>query len=1029
MFNVFCCSDLENLYMKDQAVPYAVLMGISFVVGVVRIVMTGMILVMSVAFAGELPEDFRKVGGAGATIVTTPNATDLHVLAAREIQRYVYLRTGTILPVKSRLPETGYAITIETDPTLEQQEYCLKTVVQADLVQLAITGGSDVAALWGAYHFAEKLGVRFYLHGDVIPDEKIELAFPDLNETHQPLFEMRGINPWATHTYGFEHWEVDGFKSVISQLAKMRMNFIGMHTYTECGWGSEPTVWIGMPEDVDQDGNPTFSYPSFYFNTERNLGGQAPQRTSEYGFGGSQFFETDIWGVSVMEGNMPFGKTIADRNEVFIRTGQLLREAFEYAHELSVKTALGSEIPLNHPSRLLPNAVRARLKEQGKSADDPEVHKALYRGTFIRAMKTYPLDYYWLWTPESWRRPRPDAVVNRSRDDLLLAVEAAKEVNAPFTLATAGWVLGPARDRTMFHNMLPKEMPFAALNGELGTVPVDKNFKSLGGRPGWAIPWMEDDLSMNSPQLWVGRIRRDAYDAHIYGCNGLIGLHWRTDEVGPMVGALAQAQWQMPSISGQEAEEEINVLGGSVAHFTAPQDNTELDPVYQSVRYDLRGYEFTVPNGKYSVTLQFNEPFFDLPGKRVFGVTIQGKTVIEELDILRRVGKNWALDLEFDDIQVEKGVLSIGFLKDISEQLMQDERKLLKSKYVSLPCIAGIVLDGPKKIKLNCGGPAWKDYLADPGTRNIPRYLPTEDFYHDWALHQFGPEASEKIAAFFTRMDGRLPTPAPGCPGIITVNHTPWNQVKGAYAFTDELASLGSKVVGQGNRARFDRWVKSFEYLRMIGKVGCDCGEMDLVMRVLGQKKETEERKAYVEEHVLPVRIRLNQDWGRMVTLAMETAESWGGIGHVIGHEVTNRKALRLLERYDPAMEQALGRPLPSEALPWEKYRGKPRIVVPTKRTHLHEGETLHLKVFVLSGKLPKSAALYWRPMGRGTYKKIDLRHVAQSVYNVTLPPTQHDGIEYYIQAQTDDEAELVWPNTAPEINHTIVINGKEQKG
>jgi len=32
--------------------------------------------------------------------------------------------------------------------------------------------------LYGAYTFAEKLGVRFYLDGDVIPDARIPFAIP-----------------------------------------------------------------------------------------------------------------------------------------------------------------------------------------------------------------------------------------------------------------------------------------------------------------------------------------------------------------------------------------------------------------------------------------------------------------------------------------------------------------------------------------------------------------------------------------------------------------------------------------------------------------------------------------------------------------------------------------------------------------------------------------------------------------------------------------------------------------------------------
>lgn len=45
------------------------------------------------------------------------------------------------------------------------------------------------------------------------------------------------------------------------------------------------------------------------------------------------------------------------------------------------------------------------------------------------------------------------------------------------------------------------------------------------------------------PQLWVGRMRRDAADSFAYGCTGVMGIHWRTRILGPNVSALAKAAW------------------------------------------------------------------------------------------------------------------------------------------------------------------------------------------------------------------------------------------------------------------------------------------------------------------------------------------------------------------------------------------------------------------------------------------------------------------------------------------------------
>ena len=79
----------------------------------------------------------------------------------------------------------------------------------------------------------------------------------------------------------------------------------------------------------------------------------------------------------------------------------------------------------------------------------------------------------------------------------------------------------------------------SCINRNVGFAPVEPGFANLEGRPQWAIPWLEDDPAMIIPQLWAGRMRRDAADALAYGCTGLLGIHWRTRILGPNVSALA----------------------------------------------------------------------------------------------------------------------------------------------------------------------------------------------------------------------------------------------------------------------------------------------------------------------------------------------------------------------------------------------------------------------------------------------------------------------------------------------------------
>ncbi|MBN2270473.1 MAG: hypothetical protein JXN61_07660, partial [Sedimentisphaerales bacterium] len=677
-----------------------------------------------------------SAGGAaetGAITVLCPSeATSAERLAAKEVRRYLYLRTGKLVPIvrKDTQPPTSGGLivvgckhraivtaiaadnpeTASAVNTIESQQYLLKTIQRRKQTALLVVGGDAIGTLYGAYRFAEHLGVRFYLHGDTIPDERIALEIPHLNEAGKPLFETRGIQPFHDFPEGPDWWNADDYKAIIAQLPKMRMNFFGLHTYPQGGVGPEPTVWIGPPGDFNPDGTVKASYPSRHFATPNTTGawGYAPMKTGDYAFGADQLFERDEFGPDYMQGMNPWPQMSAEKaNELFDRMAGVLKEAFEYAHALGVRTCVGTETPL-----IIPDAVKERLKAIGKDPADKTVVQELYEGMFRRIAAAYPLDYYWFWTPEGWTWSGvKDEEVAATLADFRAAIAAAKKVNAPFTLATCGWVLGPPKDRALFDNTLPKEMPMSCINRNVGFSFVEPGFAKIDGRPQWAIPWLEDDPALIIPQLWAGRMRRDAADALAYGCTGLLGIHWRTRILAPNVSALAHAAWDQaawnPEWHGLPARENTARMavpqltesrdGGNVAAFpNNPMADTEEDTLYQTVIWDVRAYHLKLPNGAYTVTLKFCEPAYDEAGKRVFGVNLQGKKVIDSLDIFAKVGKNKALDYTFKGIEVTKDFLSIDF-----------------EHIVEFPCIAGMVVEGPHAArKINCGGPAYKDYQA-----------------------------------------------------------------------------------------------------------------------------------------------------------------------------------------------------------------------------------------------------------------------------------------------------------------------------
>ena len=223
-----------------------------------------------------------------------------------------------------------------------------------------------MAVLYAAYHFAETLGVRFYLHGDVLPDRRIPFVLPDLDETHTPLFETRGILPFHDFTEGPDWWEADDYKAYLTQMVKMRMNLLNLHCYPDGEAGPEPLVWIGHPDDVDAQGKVAFSPPSRWASTNYHSWGYAPMATGGFAAGAARLFEEDDFGPSVTRGHRPEPANPSASNEVFERAAGMLRDAFGYGRRLGVGICLGTETPLT-----IPRAVQARLREKGLESGEP----------------------------------------------------------------------------------------------------------------------------------------------------------------------------------------------------------------------------------------------------------------------------------------------------------------------------------------------------------------------------------------------------------------------------------------------------------------------------------------------------------------------------------------------------------------------------------------------------------------------------------------------------------------------------------
>ena len=1120
---------------------------------------TRWMLCVATLFSLALPCPATAAEGPADPVIAYPaDAPPLVRFAAREVRRYVYQRTDKLLAVTSEIGAPAPIILsvkgagllpgdegIRVDAAaLGPQDYLLRTIVNRGVF---LVGGSDTAVLYAAYRFAEYLGVRFYLHGDVIPDQKVPFVFPVIDETHKPLFELRGIQPFHDFPEGPDWWNLADYQAVIGQLPKMGMNFMGLHTYPL----SEPTVWVGEKGDVNDDGTVKRAYAAQYFNTAQNSSwGYKSKKTGEFACGAAQLFEREQFGADFLKEFTPAPVTPEQCSAVFNQTGAVFHDAFSLARTLGVKTCIGTETPLRIPPYILEKSVspdasvqavggananyagsaiedteddplyqsvrynldayrfklpngsyKVTLKfaevaydtvgarvfdvsvQGGKAAEkldlfakvgknkaydialndvavtdgmlaidfgrvvelpaiaaiavegggaavrvncggdtykdymadlgvapDPATIRAVYEGMFTRIQKTHPLDYYWFWTPEDWTwSGTNEGTVGRTLDDLLAAHDALKSTGAPFQLATAGWVLGPQFDRALMDNKLPKDVSMSCINRDLGFEPVDEGFKKVDGRGKWAIPWVEDDPAMSIPQFWARRMRRDAQTALEYGCNGLMGIFWRTRVIAPTLASLAKAGWdqQWPAaVPPSDSYRVRDVRAGfpiTTLYTDAEIKGTDEDPIFQTCRIDARRYSIAVPDGIYKVTLCFCEPVHVQAKKRVFDVAVQGNVILAKFDIIHEAGgARRALDKSFDGVEAKGGRIEIAF-----------------EKIVDWPCISAIRVEGPgASVKINCGGGAWGDYAAD--AQPVSENPSGADFYADWAEHEFGPEVAAEAAAIFAALDSVTPRPATWTtgPGAFFPDPRPWDLAKDEYAFVDQFAALADRVRGAGAKDRYQYWLNNLQYLRAAGRMDCAWAAADKALKEAGDIKDEAAKRGAARAKALPARVELIQATTETCRHLLATASTPGEMGNIANME--GHSFPKMLGKPGAELAALLGEALPPEAQLPMNYDGPVRVFVPAAPTCRRPGDSLTVRAIVLATAPVDTVILHWRALGRGGFAAVPMTHAGRGVWNAVLPADTLglEDVEYYLQAGADNGP--VWPATAPGINHAV---------
>ncbi|MGB6304240.1 MAG: hypothetical protein WBF45_10850 [Acidobacteriaceae bacterium] len=389
---------------------------------------------------------------------------------------------------------------------------------------------NEQALLYAVFDFLERQGIVFGIDGTTVPIDlpaALQLPLDGQRWTGSPRFAVRGLLPWPDFLNCISVYNEEDFRAYFAAMLRMRFNMFGMHVYTQ------------------NDPNPMAeSYLSFEFagsghraaleDTTMHSWGYLPQRTSTYSMGAAQFFDTDTFGADAT-------RLAADNWDIAARTTAMMRSAFGFAGDLGIRTGIGFE-PYQNPAEIVRALPPEALSHPNGFIESTTARDLLER-RLADLLERYPMvDYVWLWQDENANWESREKKIPLSVTPFLQAHNFLKR-NAPDKqLVVAGWG-GVTRHFQSLHERLPEDIVFSALSDSLGWDPVNEAFGKLGSRQRWPIPWLEDDPSMWFPQFRASRFQMDLNRAQNFGCQGVLGIHWRHRIVDPTATYLARASW------------------------------------------------------------------------------------------------------------------------------------------------------------------------------------------------------------------------------------------------------------------------------------------------------------------------------------------------------------------------------------------------------------------------------------------------------------------------------------------------------